>query len=84
MSTSLANGHPTIKRKFLREKTFVNFAVLWLFANVFSVKCGGMASFGAAKASNPQKFSPQTLYFSPIRESFLPQKFPAIRYIYSI
>ena len=31
---------------------FVNFAVLWLFAKVFSTKFGGMASFGVAQMSN--------------------------------
>ena len=30
--------------------------------------------------SNPQKFSPRKLYFSPIRKSFLPRKFSAARY----
>ena len=35
--------------KLSREKTFANFTVLWLFAKVFSVKFGGMASFGAAE-----------------------------------
>ena len=40
----------------------------------------GVASFGVAKASNPWKFSPRKSYFSPICESFLPQKCPAIRY----
>ena len=39
--------------KLSREKTFTDFTVLWLFAKVFSAKFGGMASFGAAKASNP-------------------------------
>ena len=39
--------------KLSREKTFVNFTVLWLFAKVFSTKFGGLASFGVAKASNP-------------------------------
>ena len=39
--------------KLSREKTFVNFAILWLFVKVFSAKFGSMASFGAAKASNP-------------------------------
>ncbi len=29
----------------------------------------------------PRKFSPQNAPFLPIRESFLPQKFPAIRYV---
>ena len=32
--------------KCSREKTFTNFAVLWLFAKVFSAKFGGVASFG--------------------------------------
>ena len=41
--------------------------VLGLFAKVFSAKFGGVAFFGAAKVSNS-------------RESFLPRKFPAIRY----
>ena len=59
----------------------MNFAVLWLFTKVFSTKFGGMASFGTAKASNPRKFSLWKLYFSPIRESFLPWKFPAIQYL---
>ena len=43
--------------KLSREKTFANFAVLWLFTKVFFTKFGGIASFGAAKASNPRKFS---------------------------
>ena len=38
---------------FRGRKTFVNFTVLWLFAKVFSMKSGGVASFGAAQASNP-------------------------------
>ena len=41
--------------KISREKTFANFSVLWLFAKVFSVKFGGVASFGTAKVSNPWK-----------------------------
>ena len=39
--------------KLSREKTFADFAVLWPFAKVLSAKFGGVASFGAAKASNP-------------------------------
>ena len=61
--------------KLFREKTFVNFAVLWLFVKVFSAKFWGVASFGAAKVSNLQKFSPRKLYFSPLHESFLPRKY---------
>ena len=52
--------------KLSREKTF---AVLWLFTKVFLVKFRGIVSFGAAKASNLQEFSPRKSYFSPIRES---------------
>ena len=56
--------------KLSREKTFVNFAVLWLFAKVFSAKFGGMASIGTVKASNLRKFSLRKSYFSPIHKSF--------------
>ena len=60
---------------------FWEFAVLWQFAKVFFTKFGGVASFGTADLSNPRKFSPQKSYFSPNRESFLPRKFSAIRYL---
>ena len=52
----------TYSGKLSREKTFMNFAVLWLFTKVFSVKFGGMASIGTPKASNSRKFSPQKSY----------------------
>jgi len=39
----------------------------------FLCEIWGRGTFGAAKASNLQKS-----YFSPIPESFLPQKVPAI------
>ena len=39
--------------KLLREKTFTNFTVVWLFAKVFSVNFGGVVSFSTTKASNP-------------------------------
>ena len=44
--------------KLSREKTCVMFAVLWLLMKVFSMKFGGLALFGAAKASHLPKFSP--------------------------
>ena len=44
--------------KLLREKPFANFTVLWLLVKVFFAKFGGVMSFGAAKVSNPCKFSP--------------------------
>ena len=61
--------------KLLREKTLANFAILCPFVKVFSVKFGGVVFFGAAKVSNPRKFSLRKIVFSPIRESFLSQKF---------
>ena len=39
--------------KLSSEKTFANFAVLWLFVKVFASKFWAMVSFGVAKASNP-------------------------------
>ena len=33
-------------------ENFAKFAVLWLFAKVFSTKFGGVASVGTAKGSN--------------------------------
>ena len=33
--------------KLWREKTFVNFTVLWLFVKVLSAKFGGVVSFGS-------------------------------------
>ena len=65
--------------KLSMEKTFANFVLLWLFMKVFSTKFGDVASFGTAKAGNLRKFSPRKLYYSPIRKSVLPQKFPAIK-----
>ena len=47
-----------------------------IFAKVFSIKFGGMVSFGMTWVSNSWK-----LYFSPIRKSFLPWKFPTIRMV---
>ena len=58
--------------KLLREKTFTNFAVLWLFVKVFSVEFGGVVSFGTAKGSNPQKFSPQKIVFFTNSRKFSP------------
>ena len=73
----LVTGKLPYSGKLLREKTFANFAVLWQYTKIFSAKFGTWHSL--AKANNPQKFSPRKSYFSPICESFLPRKFPAIR-----
>ena len=54
-----------------RKKTFANFAVLWVFAKVFSTKFGSVVSFGAAKASNLQKFfSAKITFFTNLRKFF--------------
>ena len=52
----------------------MNFAVLWLFAKVFSTKFGGVVSFGAAQASNLQKvFSINIVFFTNLQK-FSPSK----------
>ena len=49
--------------KLSREKTFMNFAVLWLCMKVFSAKFVAVVSFAMAKASNLRMLSLQKLYF---------------------
>ena len=53
--------------KLLSEKTFANFEVLWLFAQVLSTKFGGVASFGG---SSKQKFSPEKSFFHQFTKVF--------------
>ena len=53
--------------ELLREKTFVNFEVLWLFAQIL-----GRSAHWQHKWTIHKKFSLQKLYFLPIHESFLP------------
>ena len=71
----------TYSGKLSREKTFTNLAVLWPFVKVFFAKFGSVVSFGTAQASNPRTFFSWISSFSPICESFLPQKYPAIRHV---
>ena len=47
--------------KLLWEKTFANFAVLWLFAKVFSVKFGGVMFFDTAKQAIRKNFLHENL-----------------------
>ena len=65
--------------KLSKEKTFVNFAALWLFAKVFSVKFGDVFVLWRGTSKQSTKVSPRKSYFLPIRESFLPQNFPTVR-----
>ena len=71
--------HTPYSGKLSREKTFTNNAVLWLSANFFFTKFGGVASFD--KASNLQNFLHENRIFHQFAKVFLPRKFPAIRYI---
>ena len=57
-----------------RGRKLCEFRVFVTIREVFSVKFGGVASFGAAKASNLQKFSPQKLYFLTNLRKFSPSK----------
>ena len=41
-----------------RGRKLSQISQLWLFAKVFSVKVGGVVSFGVAQASNLRKLSP--------------------------
>ena len=59
--------------KLSRERTFMNSTVLWLFVKVFSAKFGNKMFFGAAKLSNPQKFSLQKFIFTSLWK-FSPSK----------
>ena len=61
-----------------REKTFVDFEVLWLVAKVFSVKFGGMASFSGISEQSTKVFSAKIHQFAKV---FFCKKFSAIRYV---
>ena len=54
---------------------FANFEVLWLFAKVFSMKFGHVASFD----STSEKFVEVFSSFQPIHVSFLLQNFPSVQ-----
>ena len=57
--------------KLSREKSFMNFEVLWLFAKIFSTKFQGVVSFGGS--------SKHAIYKCFLRKHLW--KFPAIRYM---
>ena len=57
--------------KLSREKTFVNFEDLWLFAKVFSAIFGGVVSIGGTYEHSVKVFSAKII-FPPIHKSFLP------------
>ena len=65
--------------KFLKEKTFMNSEILWLFAKVFSAKFWHMASFGGTSEQST-RVSHENLSFHQLSKVFLPRKFLAIWY----
>ena len=74
-----------------REKTSTNFAFLWRFAKVFSVKtyfqaikyrASGRGALGYHKFA--KVFSAKIIYLQAIRERFLPLKKPAILYMCNV
>ena len=68
--------------KLSREKTFTNFANLVPFVKVISTKIG-LSRFGLFPVCGEStKVFSAKYYISLIRESFLPRKFPTIRYIH--
>ena len=70
------------ERENLRE--FWGFAkAFWVFAKV-SLWTLGAWHLLAAQASSLRQFSPHKSYFPPICESFFPQKFSTIRYLYML
>ena len=66
--------------KLSRGKTFANFAVLWLYAKFSPRNLGRDVLWRCKSEQSAQVFSAK-IVFPPIRKSFLPRKFPAIRYM---
>ena len=60
--------------KLSREKTFANFVVLWLYTKI--TKFGAWHPLAWEKQAIRESLK---IEFSPICESFLSRKFPAIR-----
>ena len=61
---TIINVATPYSRKLSREKTFANFTVLWLSAKVFSVKLGGVVSFGTASEQSAKVFSAKIVFFT--------------------
>ena len=66
--------------KHSRETTFVNFKVLWLFAKVFSVKFGDVASTGSTidctSEQSAKVFFTKILFSTNSRSVFSRESFP--------
>ena len=62
--------------KLSREKTFANFAVLWLFAKVFSTKFGGVAPLALQKRATCESFLHENRIFHQFAKVFSLESFP--------
>ena len=71
----------TIYRETFKGENFHEFRGFVAIFESFLCKIWECDLIDAAQASNLWKFSPRKSYFSPIRTSFLPRKFPAIWYL---
>jgi len=65
--------HVSYSAKLLREKTFANFAVLWVFAKVFFVKFGGRHPLAWQKQGIRKSFSVKIVLFTNLQK-FSPSK----------
>ena len=72
------SGRNLLREKTLRDKTFVNCEVLWLFIKVFSTKFGGMASFGGISEHFATAFR-ENLIFHQFAKAFSLDSFPLYR-----
>ena len=62
--------------KLSREKTFANFAVLWLFAKVFFAKFGGVAPLVLQKRAIHESFLRENRIFHQFAKVFSLESFP--------
>ena len=62
--------------KLSREKTFVNFMVLWLFTNVFSVKSEGGVLWHGTSEQSAKVFSAKIVFFTNLQKCFSLKSFP--------
>ena len=62
--------------KLSREKTFVNFAVLWLYAKVFSAKFGAWCPLGLQKRAICESFLRKNHIFHQFMKVFSLKSFP--------
>ena len=71
--------HYTVQRETFEGENFSQFRGFVAIRESFLCEIWGRGIFLVAPVSTPRKFSLRKSYLPPIRESFLPPKFPAIR-----